>query len=147
MTTNDDGKRGQQANKPCKFPWKHSRTGGTWYNGCANPDNDSVGEWCPTELDADSTYKAGQGKWGYCAPKRGENKEKPCIFPWKHSSTGGTWYTGCANPDNDSGGNWCPTKLDDDNTYKAGQGEWGYCNKGSLACNVQGEFEGSYMRS
>ena len=72
--------------------------------------------------------------------------DKPCIFPWKHSDTGGTWYTGCANPDDDSGGNWCPTKLGANRVYQSGSGEWGYCNKNSLACNVQGEFIGCYMR-
>ena len=145
-TTDESGKRGQQADKPCKFPWKYSGTGGTLYNGCANPDDDAGGNWCPTALDADNVYQAGKGEWGYCAPNRGEKIDKPCVFPWKHSGTGDTWYTGCANPGNDPGGNWCPTKLGANRVYQSGSGEWGYCNKNSLACNVQGEFIGCYMR-
>ena len=149
MTTNEGigGDRHTTNNKQCKFPWKHS-AGGTLYNGCANPDNSAGGDWCPTEggLDADNVYQPGKGNWGICAPKRGEKIDKPCVFPWKHSGTGDTWYTGCANPGNDPGGNWCPTKLGPNRKYLSGSGEWGYCNKDSLACNVQGEFIGCYMR-
>ena len=51
-----------------------------------------------------------------------------CIFPWTFS-VDGSEHQGCANPDNDSGGLWCPTLLDDTGTYQSdGSGNWGYCS-------------------
>ena len=43
-------------NTPCVFPWKHGSTGDTVYNGCANPDEDSYGSWCPTDLTRELSY-------------------------------------------------------------------------------------------
>ena len=58
-------------------------------------------------------------------------KQKHCIFPWTYSGDGSN-HQGCANPDNDSGGLWCPTALkwmDGWNgTYISGSGNWGYCS-------------------
>ena len=51
----------------------------------------------------------------------------PCIFPWTYSADGDN-YQGCANPDSDSGGPWCPTGVDDNGIYISGSGKWGYCN-------------------
>ena len=53
---------------------------------------------------------------------------KQCIFPWTYSVDGSN-HQGCANPDNDPGGLWCPTLVDDTGTYIAdGSGNWGYCS-------------------
>ena len=53
---------------------------------------------------------------------------RQCIFPWTFS-VDGSEHQGCANPDNDSGGLWCPTLLDDTGTYQSdGSGNWGYCS-------------------
>ena len=53
---------------------------------------------------------------------------KQCIFPWTYSDGGSTVHQGCANPDGDPGGLWCPTEVDDTGTYIAGSGNWGYCS-------------------
>ena len=50
--------------------------------------------------------------------------EKPCLFPW-------TFYgleniPGCANPDDDEGGDWCPTELVD-GRYISASGNYGFC--------------------
>ena len=53
---------------------------------------------------------------------------KQCIFPWTYSVDGSN-HQGCANPDNDPGGLWCPTLVDDTGTYQSdGSGNWGYCS-------------------
>ena len=58
-------KSGGQPNKVCVFPWKYNEEQET-YNGCANPDNDAGGLWCPTETDSNGVYTSGSGKWGNC---------------------------------------------------------------------------------
>ena len=53
---------------------------------------------------------------------------KQCIFPWTYSVDGSN-HQGCANPDNDASGLWCPTLVDDTGTYQSdGSGNWGYCS-------------------
>ena len=37
------------------------------YTGCANPNNDPMGDWCPTELNEDGEFSAKSRKWGYCS--------------------------------------------------------------------------------
>ena len=49
-----------------------------------------------------------------------------CIFPWKYNDEARV-YKGCANPDEDGGGDWCPTELNDDGEYVSKSGKWGYC--------------------
>ena len=54
--------------EPCIFPWKDRYTNLT-HQGCANPDQDEVGLWCPTQLDEDGYYPLYNGPgsyWGYC---------------------------------------------------------------------------------
>ena len=31
----------------------------------ANPENDSEGDWCPTEVNADGEYEPKSGKWAF----------------------------------------------------------------------------------
>ena len=61
----------------CKLPWID------WMNNthldCANPDNDSEGDWCPIEVNAAGEYEPKSGKWGYCnskCPRDHEGKSK-----------------------------------------------------------------------
>ena len=37
-------------------------------------------------------------------------------------------HQGCANPDQDEGGLWCPTQLDEDG-YFVTNNHWGYCDE------------------
>ena len=52
-------------NKFCVFPWRYNDEQEI-YNGCANPDDDARGLWCPTETDSSGAYKTGMGTWGHC---------------------------------------------------------------------------------
>ena len=60
-----------------------------------------------------------------------ENYGKPitergdlCVVPWKYNDK---TYEGCANPDSDPNGLWCPTKLDDNGQFM-GSNDWEYCS-------------------
>ena len=64
-----------------------------------------------------------------CITNGGEKPDSPCIFPWTYTTNGRTYkYDGCANPHNDPRGDWCPTKLDENDAYVPKSGNWGYCN-------------------
>ena len=63
-----------------------------------------------------------------CITHSGGDSGKPCIFPWKDTWTHAT-NLGCATPDGDSGGVWCPTQLNEDGYYVRNSGKWGYCNE------------------
>ena len=56
---------GDVPEKPCKFPWIYPINNMT-YLGCANPHEDSKGDWCPTDLNADGEFEINSGNWGYC---------------------------------------------------------------------------------
>ena len=53
--------------------------------------------------------------------------EMPCVSSWTYPINGMT-YSGCANPDNDPGGDWCPTMVNQDGNYEPKSRRWGYCN-------------------
>ena len=57
--------------------------------------------------------------------KKNEIYGKPCIFPWIDHYTNLT-HPGCANPDQDEGGLWCPTEVDENGYFWRG---WGYCDE------------------
>ena len=63
---------------------------------------------------------------------RGRDRDKPCIFPWKYRNEP-TVYYGCANPNSDSGGEWCATGLSD-GKYIRWSGKWGYCDMSVPEC-------------
>ena len=69
----------------------------------------------------------------------GLDEIKPCIFPWKHKNTGDKWHHGCANPDNDDRGNWCPVKLPDDGVYVGDWDAYAFCNDAPHVCHAPGE--------
>lgn len=54
---------GPKAGQPCVFPFKE---GGKTCPGpkCCNTDNDSVGYWCSTKVDADGVHVGGY--FAYC---------------------------------------------------------------------------------
>ena len=53
---------GTVPNTPCvKGTWKYK---GVESTGCANPSNNELGYWCPTEVTANGDYIS--KKWGYC---------------------------------------------------------------------------------
>ena len=62
---------------------------------------------------------------------RSPKKSKPCVFPWIDPWTKKK-HEGCAAPDGDEYGVWCPTKVNDDMEYSDGKGNWGYCNEKCL---------------
>ena len=64
---------GEVPNKQCKFPWINSDNNKT-YVGCANPNNDSKGYWCPTEVNEDGEFVPESGNWGYCSDKCQKDK-------------------------------------------------------------------------
>ena len=37
-------------------------------------------------------------------------------------------HKGCANPDNDRGGLWCPTAVDVDGKFVKNTKDYGFCN-------------------
>ena len=47
----------------CIFPWKYYH-GGPTYNGCANPDDGTGGNWCSTKLNNHGNHI--YGNWKYC---------------------------------------------------------------------------------
>lgn len=117
---------------PCADEWYYAK-GPTQvygpYKGCqAIPDaidGDSK-LWCGTQI----AYVAGKNygtDWTYCA-NGGASK---CIkSPWLFGNVNGFApgpHTGCANPDNDAKGSWCPTKAAyiADNKYGT---KWEYCS-------------------
>ena len=63
--------------------------------------------------------------------KNSPQKKKPCVFPWIDPWTKKK-NEGCAAPDGDEYGVWCPTKVNDDMKYVDGEGNWGYCNEKCL---------------
>ena len=71
----------------------------------------------------------------------GEDPGKPCIFPWKDPWKHET-HQGCAVPDGDPGGVWCPTQLGADGYYVKQSGKWGYCNE---YCNKELKIEIQYV--
>lgn len=79
-------------------------------SGCGNPDNDPGGLWCGT-LGAYVAGKQYGTDWAYCS----NGKSARCVTdPWLFANDKGIApgpYTGCANPDNDPKGSWCPTKI------------------------------------
>ena len=58
-------------------------------------------------------------------------RKRPCVFPWIDPWTNKK-NEGCAAPDGDEYGVWCPTKVNDDMKYIDGEGNWGYCNEKCL---------------
>ena len=80
MTTDED--RSPQRKKPCVFPWIDDRDKKK-NEGCANPDGDNGGFWCPTEVNDDMKYVGGKGNWGYCndiclTTEQKESQKKIC---------------------------------------------------------------------
>ena len=45
--------------------------------GCANPDNDGGGPWCPTLLDFNGYFVVGSNNWVHCT-----HVCDVCVFPW-----------------------------------------------------------------
>ena len=73
--------------EPCIFPWKDRYTNLT-HQGCANPDQDEVGLWCPTQLDEDGYYPLYNGPgsfWGYC--------DENCNFTFTYHSGAASYNT------------------------------------------------------
>ena len=62
-----------------------------------------------------------------CITNGGEVPDTPCLFPWTYPLNGRT-YVGCANPHKDPAGDWCPTKLNENNEFEIKSGNWGYCS-------------------
>ena len=50
----------------CIFPWFYP-INGVKYTGCANPHNDPIGDWCPTEVNEHGEFVVKSGKWGKCS--------------------------------------------------------------------------------
>ena len=46
---------GSYPDMPCVMSWTYPINGVT-YKGCANPDGDTNGQWCPTEVNAAGEY-------------------------------------------------------------------------------------------
>ena len=66
---------------PCVMTWTYPINGVT-YTGCANPDGDTNGTWCPTEVNAAGEFEPKSRKWGYCnskCPKDLEGKYKNFV--------------------------------------------------------------------
>jgi hypothetical protein len=83
------------------------------YTKCDSPpdeiDNDPE-PWCTTQAAYVSGKQYGTD-WVYCK----DGGEAKCVTdPWLFVNTSGYPagpHTGCANPDNDPNGTWCPTKI------------------------------------
>ena len=60
--------------------------------------------------------------------ERSSAKGKPCIYEWIDPWTN-TKHEGCANPDNDRGGLWCPTAVDVDGKFVKNTKDYGFCNE------------------
>ena len=72
-----------------------------------------------------------------CYTKKGVggNPNAPCAsLIWTYAKNGKT-YKGCANPDKASGGNWCPTEVNEKGIYEPKSMKWGYCNTN---CRIDG---------
>ena len=63
-----------------------------------------------------------------CLTNGGEDPNAHCILEWTYPVNGLT-YKGCANPDVDPGGDWCPTEVNEDGQFEPKSGKWGYCSE------------------
>ena len=60
------------------------------YHGCSNPDRDSGGDWCPTEL-TNGEYISKSGKWGYCRTYENEDDIPNFDGHWTACPVNGGW--------------------------------------------------------
>ena len=58
--------------------------------------------------------------------KKGPQKNKPCIFPFK---IGKTKYLECTNEKDPDGLFWCSTKVDENGNHVGAADQWGYCDE------------------
>ena len=58
---------------------------------------------------------------------RSPSKGKPCIYEWYDPWTNRK-HMGCANPDKDKNGLWCPTQVDDEGYFVKNSKHYGFCN-------------------
>ena len=84
-----------------------------------------------TSISMSTTSTSGTTNTTCLTTSDSDSPEQPCVFPWIDH-----WYGlshgGCANPDDDAGGLWCPTKLNNEGVYIGGSGFWGYCSDSCL---------------
>ena len=75
---------------------------------------------------------------GKCTTRGGEAPDTPCVLQSWIFNDEAPVYDGCANPDGDPGGQWCPTGLTG-GKYITGSGKWGYCKMEWASCNKSGK--------
>eukprot|EP01026_Neomeris_dumetosa_P008638 TRINITY_DN1278_c0_g1_i4.p3 TRINITY_DN1278_c0_g1~~TRINITY_DN1278_c0_g1_i4.p3 ORF type:complete len:337 (+),score=21.61 TRINITY_DN1278_c0_g1_i4:89-1099(+) len=133
-----DGCQRTQNGCKCKHTWGFnppvSQPLNNTYQGCANPDEDSRGNWCVIDrlscniaAGANNTIFNGQEQptkdvFDYCVEgcPLGASKaiEMPCMRTLAGCSCLDDWrftgygpFTGCHNPDDDERGGWCIVDL------------------------------------
>jgi hypothetical protein len=73
------------------------------YDGCANPDDDDDGDWCPTYLE-NGEYVAGSGKFkrcGDCAGQLSQDSQPTCPTGYTKCSPTVEYPEGCCDFDSD----------------------------------------------
>lgn len=118
-STRTTGRNDTQAGCGCLAEWV-AKPGGEKLSGCANPDNDPLGAWCPVDpklcLGYYSVYRTEKGKlrfYDYCVPVR-ERTKKGCLCTsdWSLGEGAGavgkaSYRDGCARPHSAIGSRIC----------------------------------------
>ena len=80
-----------------------------------------------------------------CHTVKGSGKypDMPCVMSWTYPINGVN-YTGCANPDDVSGGDWCPTEVNEAGEYEPKSEKWGYCNS-KCPRDHEGKSKNNYL--
>lgn len=118
---------------PCAAEWYYAKDRKHIYGpykGCQDIPDDIDGDpkmWCATQAG----YFENKGYNTDWIPCSAFGASSQCVkSPWLFVNSKGFPpgpYTGCANPDKDTGGDWCPTKIAYVAGSKAGT-KWEYCS-------------------
>ena len=68
-----------QEDTPCILPWIDP-INELEHTGCSKSDNDTLGDWCPTEVNEHGKFEPKSGKWGYCNESCPSDYSKYNIF-------------------------------------------------------------------
>ena len=74
--------------------------------------------WIRSHIEQESPANSIDGR---CQADNG----KTCVFPFKFRNKK---FTGCTTEFDESGKNWCSTKVTAEGEHVSGAGEWGYCS-------------------
>ena len=129
----------------CEDEWSYGSM--TFRDGkCANPDGDSVGEWCVVRNDVTGEYGGianchgtpftgdSTQMWDYCRTTPATRTKAKCACHAKWTYMGQSFKGTCGTPDGDSTP-WCATVEGTCSASPAGIG-WDYCDPPRQSLNA-----------